>query len=298
MGWKKLFGVKTQPTAAGAAASVEPSDLKVVVVTDLGNIRTNNEDTGIFFRVADPNVLRQKGVLMLVADGMGGHAAGEVASRMAADTITSEYFNNGNNTGIEKKLGQVFTLANKNIYAAAASSAACKGMGTTCTALAVINDQVYYAHVGDSRAYVIKDDAIAQITTDHTYVQELITEGKITPEEAGDHPQRNILTNAMGTKPNIRIDTGKCNFTITENDKLLLCSDGLYEYLEDTEIAGILKNLSAQEAAETLVATAKARGGHDNITVVLAVKTSISTGCASKETRDFILPVTKEIDLP
>jgi PPM family protein phosphatase len=298
MGWKKLFGTKTQAPVAPATVAAEPSDLKVVVVTDLGNIRTNNEDTGIFFRVADPEVLREKGVLMMVADGMGGHAAGEVASRMAADTITNEYFNNGRGAAAEKKLQQAFTLANKNIYAAAAANAACKGMGTTCTALVIINDHVYYAHVGDSRAYIIKNDTATQITTDHTYVQELIKEGKISPQEAGEHPQRNILTNAMGTKPQIRIDTGKCDCTMNTHDKLLICSDGLYEYVHDTEIADMLKNSPLQEAAEALVATAKARGGHDNITVVLAEKTSAAPVHASKETRDFILPVTKEIELP
>jgi protein phosphatase len=273
-------------------------DLKVAVVTDLGNIRTNNEDTGLFFRVADPQVTREKGALLMVADGMGGHAAGEVASKMAADTISKEYFKNGAAGNIEKSLSKIFALANKNIYEASSANQALRGMGTTCTALVVVNNLVYYAHVGDSRAYMVKKNSIARITTDHTYVQQLVQEGQITAAEAEEHPQRNILTNAMGTKPQIRIDTGQFDLPFEENDSLLVCSDGLYDYLDDAEIAAMVNGNSPQEAADALVAEAKKRGGHDNITVVLAAKTGTTATPASKETRDFVLPVTKEIDLP
>lgn len=295
MSWKKLFSSKNNRATPQKAA---PAALKVVVVTDLGNIRTNNEDTGLFFRIADPGIAGENGSLLMVADGMGGHAAGEVASKMAADTITKEYFKNGAGGNIEKSLSRVFTLANKNIYDTAAANQALRGMGTTCTALVVVNNHVYYAHVGDSRAYIIKNNSIARITTDHTYVQELVKEGKITAAAAEEHPQRNILTNAMGTRPQIRIDTGQCDFMLEDNDILLLCSDGLYDYLQDTEIAAMVNGKRPQQAAEALVAEAKKRGGHDNITVVLAVRTSTVSIPASKETRDVVLPVTKEIDLP
>ena len=281
-------------------ATADPSDIKVVIRTDLGNIRTNNEDAGLFFRIADTRITREKGCLLMVADGMGGHAAGEVASKMATDIISTEYFKNGHGN-IEKNLANVFTLANKNILAAAAADNAKKGMGTTCTALIVVNKQVYFAHVGDSRAYVIKNKSISRITTDHTYVQELIKAGTITAAEAEKHPQRNILTNAMGTKPQIRIDTGKCSFSFEETDKLVLCSDGLYDYLEDGEIESIVNKQPMQEAAEELVGEAKKRGGHDNITVVLAEKTGMASIKPTKETKDILLPaipVTKEIDLP
>lgn len=298
MSWKKLFGPKSNQVTLQKPGPAEPAALKVAVVTDLGNIRTNNEDTGLFFRIADPGIAGENGSLLMVADGMGGHAAGEIASKMAADTITKEYFKNGTGGHVEKKLCRVFTMANKIIYDTAAANQALRGMGTTCTALVVVNNIVYYAHVGDSRAYIIKNNSIARITTDHTYVQELVKEGKITAAEAEEHPQRNILTNAMGTKPQIRIDTGRCDFVLQENDRLLLCSDGLYDYLQDTEIAEMVNGSNPQQAAEALVAEAKKRGGHDNITVVLATKTNITETVASKETRDVVLPVTKEIDLP
>ena len=299
MGWKKLFGKKNTPEAGNEPGTIaDPADMKVVIVTDLGNIRTNNEDTGLYFRVSDQRVEREKGGLMMVADGMGGHAAGEIASKMAADTITREYFKNGTAGTIEKNLLKVFSAANKNIFDAASSNPVLKGMGTTCTALVVVNSQVYYAHVGDSRAYVIKAHNIAQITTDHTHVQDLVKAGAITPDEAAVHPQRNILTNAMGTKPQVQADTGKCDFLFEAGDKLLLCSDGLYDYLEDAEILAIVNSNCTQEAAEALVAEAKKRGGHDNITVVLAAKTPVAVTPVSKKTRDFIIPVTREIDLP
>jgi len=298
MAWN-LFGKKIKQEEKNGSSNpvADPAGIKVIIRTDLGNIRTNNEDAGLFFRIADANITHEKGCILMVADGMGGHQAGEVASKMATEIISKEYFKNGNGN-IEKNLAKVFTLANKNILAAANADSSKKGMGTTCTALIVANKRVYYAHVGDSRAYVIKNNSIARITTDHTYVQELIKAGTITAAEAEKHPQRNILTNAMGTKPQIRIDTGKCDFSFEENDRLMICSDGLYDYLEDAEIAGIVNNKPVQEAAEQLIDEAKKRGGHDNITVVLAEKTGVSPSKPTKETRDLVLPVTKEIDLP
>ncbi len=291
------FGKKVQPAVKNGKPMADTPDIKVIIRTDLGNIRTNNEDTGLFFRIADAQVTQNKGCILMVADGMGGHQAGEVASKMAADIISTEYFRNGSGS-IEKNLAKAFTLANKNILDTANADSSKKGMGTTCTALIVADKQVYYAHVGDSRAYVIKNKQIARITTDHTYVQELIKAGTITVAEAEKHPQRNILTNAMGTKPAIRIDTGKCTFSFEENDRLMICSDGLYDYLEDAEIADLVNNRTVEEAADVLVAEAKKRGGHDNITVVLAEKMGVLEVKPIKQTRDFVLPVTKEIDLP
>ena len=174
-------------------------------------------------------------------------------------------------------------------------------MGTTCTTLVVIGKSVYYAHVGDSRAYMQKGDLIMQITEDHTYVQELVNSGDITMEEAATHPKRNILTNAMGTKPDLRIDTGICKLKFEDNDRLLLCSDGLYDYLNDKELNEILQNGGLKTAAEIMVQQAKDRGGHDNITVVIAEKKGMAkedeTGL--KLTRDVDLPkMTRDADLP
>ena len=300
MGWLHfLFGKKDkQITPENNNELHEAGNLKVIVLSDLGNIRTNNEDMGMFFKVADENVIREKGYLLIVADGMGGHQAGEVASKMATDIISREYFNQTGNGSVEKKLSKVFALANKTIFEKSSSQKAYNGMGTTCTALVVIDQTVYFAHVGDSRAYVQKGNSIKQITEDHTYVQELVNSGDITAAEAATHPKRNILTNAMGTKADLRIDTGKCTFNFENNDRLLLCSDGLYDYLNDNELNEILQNNVLKNAAEYMVQEAKARGGHDNITVVLAEKAEASNEQRVKETKDLDLPQTREYDLP
>jgi len=290
MSWFKLFGKKTkQAVPENSNGSFESGNLRVIVLSDMGNIRTNNEDTGMFYKVTDDHVLREKGYLLIVADGMGGHQAGEVASRMAGDG------------GVEKNLARVFALANKSIFEKARSQKAYNGMGTTCTALVVIDKTVYYAHVGDSRAYMQKGDSIVQITEDHTFVQELVKNGDITADEATRQQKRNILTNAMGTKPELRIDTGKCPLSFENNDRLLICSDGLYDYLSNEELKEILQKEGLKNAAGFMVNQAKARGGHDNITVVLAERAAISNEPENglKLTRDVELPkLTRDADLP
>lgn len=302
MGVFNLFRKKTkQVVQQNSNGSFEPGSLNVTVLSDLGNIRTNNEDTGMFYKVADENIIREKGYLLIVADGMGGHQAGEVASRMAGDIISREYFNQNSKGSVENNLAKVFALANKTIFEKARSQKAFDGMGTTCTALVVTDETVYYAHVGDSRAYMQKGDSITQITEDHTYVQELVNKGDITAEEAAVHPKRNILTNAMGTKPVLRIDTGKCPLRFESNDKLLICSDGLYDYLTNNELKEILKKEGLKNAATILISQAKARGGHDNITVVLAEKSGSAKEPDNglKLTRNADLPkLTRDADLP
>jgi serine/threonine protein phosphatase PrpC len=300
MGWiNNLFGKKKEPVAEEQKnSSSEQGEIKAVVLSDLGNIRTNNEDMGLFFKIADKNVIRDKGYMLIVADGMGGHQAGEVASRMATDIISHEYFKQGGG-GVEKNLAKVLSLANKSIFEKASTSDAHKGMGTTCTVLVVIDQAVYYAHVGDSRAYMQKGNSIMQITTDHTYVQELVNNGDITEAEAAVHPKRNILTNAMGTKPDMRIDTGKYEHVLENNDRLLLCSDGLYDYLNADELKDILVANDIKTGAQIMIQQAKARGGHDNITVVIAERKKDTVESNDKLTRDVELPkITRDVELP
>ncbi|HMG67490.1 MAG TPA: Stp1/IreP family PP2C-type Ser/Thr phosphatase [Chitinophagaceae bacterium] len=291
-----LFSKKKKSQPQNDSKEYDTGTVKSVIVSDLGNIRTNNEDIGLFFRIADEEVSRAKGCLMMVADGMGGHNAGEVASRMAADIISHEYFKL--NGSAEKSLVKSYELANKNIFEMSMSNKSVKGMGTTCTTLVIADKIIYFAQVGDSRAYLLKNSTISRITEDQTYVQELVKSGEITAAEASTHPKRNILTNAMGTKESLRVDTGKFALPFEEKDRLMICSDGLYEYLNDDEIARILGGNSLHQAANELVDEAKKRGGHDNITVVLAEKVSGTNGTIEKQTKDFDIPQTKEFDLP
>lgn len=298
MFWKRKNKNQT-PATATAVEETAAANIKVVVKTDLGNVRTNNEDAGSFFKVSDENNQAGKGYLLLVADGMGGHNAGEVASHMAVEVIREEYFRNAGNANKEKALAKAFEMANKRIFEAASADEAYRGMGTTCTAVIIAGKTIYFGHAGDSRAYLLKNNQLLRITEDHTYVQQMVKNGDITAAEAETHPQRNILTNAMGTKPQLRVDTGRCEMLFETGDRLLLCSDGLYDYLTDAELAAALQNGALQQVADWLIAEAKRRGGKDNITVVMAEYAGATATTEAKLTRDVDLPkLTRDADLP
>ncbi|MEO5999183.1 MAG: Stp1/IreP family PP2C-type Ser/Thr phosphatase [Chitinophagaceae bacterium] len=300
MFWKKKNKNNSEiPESDPGSTKLNSADIKVIIKTDMGNVRTNNEDSASFFRIADENIIREKGYLLIVADGMGGHLAGEVASKMAVDITSEEYFKATNNSKTEKILAKSFSVSNKKIFQLASSNDQYKGMGTTNTALVILGQSIYYAHVGDSRAYLYKNSLLTRITEDHTFVQQLVNAGDITAAEADTHPQRNILTNAMGTKEDVRIDTGKCIASFEPGDRVLLCSDGLYDYLQDNEIAAVMGYKSMLEAAEYFIAEAKRRGGADNITVILAEMENVPKETSLKTTREVYLPkLTRDADLP
>ncbi len=309
MFWRKKNNDATpQQPAEDFPEAADNSTLKVVVKTDLGNVRKNNEDACTFVKIADENITRKRGCMVLVADGMGGHNAGEVASKIAMETVSEEYFKKGSDPDKEKALAKAFVAANRKIFSMAQSNESYKGMGTTCTVLVIAGKHIYFAHAGDSRAYIFKGSTITQITEDHTLVQQLVKNGEISAAEAEVHPQRNVLTNAMGTKPALRVDTGKAELTFNENDKLLVCSDGLYDYMSNTELAVAMQKNSLPEIADYLIAEAKRRGGKDNITVALAQKNGAVTQTETKLTRDIDLPdfnnedsalkLTRDADLP
>ncbi|MVM34053.1 Stp1/IreP family PP2C-type Ser/Thr phosphatase [Spirosoma sp. HMF4905] len=288
--------VVEQPTRVEPAGTSSTDEVNAVVVSDLGNVRQNNEDTGLFVRLADEGIRRIKGHLLLVADGMGGHLAGEVASQMAAEIINREYFQH--TESIEKSLLRAFQMANRQIFDEARQHDAFRGMGTTCTAIVIHDQQLYFAHVGDSRAYLFKTGQLIQLTQDHTYIQELLRSGEITPEAAANHPERNVLTQAMGTKADVRVDLGRCVLPFDAGDRLLLCSDGLYEYCLEADFVRVLKRTNLHDAADELVHMAKSRGGHDNITIVLAERVVADTTTTTKETREIDLPFTRDLELP
>jgi len=296
MFWKK----KKNPLHINSESQPLKENLpvQVVVKTDMGNIRTNNEDSILYKKVEGTG--KQNGIMMLVADGMGGHLAGEVASKMAAEIISDNYFHQPKGSSVPEILSNAFVLANKKIFQSASSNSQQKGMGTTCTVLVLETGCLYFAHAGDSRAYHYGNNGITQITTDHTYVQELINEGSISKEEAEKHPQRNILTNAMGTKPDLKVDSGcfSCNLNIGE--KLLLCSDGLYDYFNDKELTEILASENINQIANYLVNEAKRRGGHDNISLILARLGDAATPVENeKATREAgILKETRDAEIP
>ncbi len=264
MFWKKWFSEKKSQTVE------EPSlttDLRALVVSDVGCVRTNNEDSARFIRSANVKVRREKGFLAVVADGMGGHAAGEVASKLAVETVAESYY--AREESVEESLYFALSKANRVIWQTANRHSKHKGMGTTCTAVVIRDRHIHLAHVGDSRAYLYKNGQLFQISTDHTYVQSLVSQGVITLEEAEKHPERNILTRAMGTNQKLEIDVLSVAQPFEDGDRLLLCSDGLYDYLSNDEIMKFLVISQLNEAAQEMIETAKQRGGHDNITLLL-----------------------------
>ncbi|MFN4146757.1 MAG: Stp1/IreP family PP2C-type Ser/Thr phosphatase [Runella sp.] len=269
MFWKKWLSDKTENNSAPSA------DLRAVVISDVGCIRTNNEDAARFIRPTDPVIRSKKGFLAIVADGMGGHAAGEIASQMAVETVAKRYYEC--EESIEESLFLALTKANRNIWQAASRNSRQRGMGTTCTAVAICEGRLFLAHVGDSRVYLLKKGQLLLLSKDHTYVQTLVDQGVITPIEAEKHPERNVLTRAMGTHNKVEIDVIALPHTLDDDDRLLLCSDGLYDYLTNDEIAQLLSEPILSDIAHSLINWAKQRGGHDNITVLLVEKVAYDT---------------------
>lgn len=262
-------------------------DYRAVALTDVGSVRDNNEDNLVFIRPFDLKTRASHGCLALVADGMGGYSYGELASKMATDIISRNYFDAKYN--IETALRKAFEKANKAIYQHAAKNARYKGMGTTCTGVVLLGDQLYLGHVGDSRAYLVKKDRVVQLSNDHTLVQHLLDTGQITQEESLSHPQRNVVTRAMGTSMKLQADFLKHKLRFEVGDRLLICSDGLYEYVPEEELQQILTQNKMNEASQRLIDLAKQRGGHDNISVLIVETYRTDLNQASNPTQKINL---------
>ncbi len=226
--------------------------------SDIGMVRKTNEDSYVFL---PPH-------LFVVADGMGGHVAGEIASNLGAKTIREYVEKNANQSDWEQALKEAIIKANTSIYQMSQTQSECQGMGTTVTAVYLDNAEIYWSHVGDSRLYLIRENTLQQITSDHSLVWELMQNGSITSEEAQVHPHRNILTRAVGTSDTLRVDSGR--FLWQPGDNLLLCTDGLTNMLsEDTILNVCTQPNNPNTIVNALVDQARQAGGHDNITAIL-----------------------------
>jgi len=252
--------------AATKPQAVPPPKLQAVKLTDVGRVRSHNEDYVDFYVPPDARQLERKGAIYLVADGMGGHQAGEVASQGAVELVIGRYYSDTTHD-VGTSLVRAFRAANKLIYDQAQADPAKAGMGTTLVAAVILGRKVYLANVGDSRAYLINKAGIVQITEDHSWVEEQVRAGLLTPEQAVHHPQRNLVTRALGTKPSVDVDLFEGE--LGRGDFLLMCSDGLTGRVEDQEITSLVAGHPLEEAARLLVALANERGGNDNITVLL-----------------------------
>ena len=240
--------------------------VRVAQLSDVGRVRSENQDYSILSAPAD-EVDRNKGRLMVVADGMGGHRGGATASRMAATIAKDEYYRD-RDTDIVASLTRALERANARIFAESQINPELRGMGTTCSALVVRGSEGYFAHVGDSRIYLVRDEAISQLTDDHSLVASMVREGLLTPQEAEVHPRRNVLQRSMGVGQAVEIDASP-TFEVRLGDTFILCSDGLHGLVKSDEILTISK-VGIEDAARELVRLAMERGAPDNVTVVVA----------------------------
>ncbi|MBN2796726.1 MAG: Stp1/IreP family PP2C-type Ser/Thr phosphatase [Clostridia bacterium] len=228
---------------------------QVAFKTDVGLKRTNNQDT----------ILVCKDIqLCIVADGMGGYKGGEIASLLAVQAI-EDTVRSSEDRNPQTLLISAINNANKNIYLRACDEPDLKGMGTTCS-MVLIDDQIHIAHVGDSRVYFITDE-IKQVTLDHTLVEDLIKRGEINRSEARNHPKRNVITRAVGSDPEVLVDYAA--YSLSETEKVLICSDGLTGKITDNELLEIILKNDLQEAVDQMIQLANERGGSDNISVIL-----------------------------
>jgi protein phosphatase len=229
--------------------------MKVGMATHVGQVRTVNEDS-----------IGRQGPLLVLADGMGGHQAGEVASALVVERVLALATGAAN---FQAVLTSALSRANQALLAYAREHQECLGMGTTVVVAKVEANRIYLAHIGDSRAYLWHQEQLTQLTMDHSLVAELVQSGGLTEEEAQNHPQRNVLTRALGTSGPVEPEYREV--PVTAGDRLLLCSDGLTVMLSDPEIATLLgAESSPQAAADRLVREANDRGGIDNVSVIVA----------------------------
>ena len=229
--------------------------------TDVGVIRSGNEDN--YLMVPDRGVF-------IVADGMGGHAAGEVASEMAVRIIARELgdVSRVTNTEASDLIRRSIIKANSTIFQRTLSEQDKRGMGTTATAMVIIGDEYLIGQVGDSRAYLLRDGTLVQLTKDHSYVQEQVDAGYLSPEEARTHPYSNVITRCVGA--NVDVTPDVYSGTLQVGDVYLLASDGLTGMIEDEDLMGLMERLrEPQQLAEELVNEANRRGGLDNVTVIV-----------------------------
>jgi serine/threonine protein phosphatase PrpC len=269
-----------------------PAGMEIIgaMRTDTGLVRTLNEDSVAWVTPHDDDAANRRGSLALVADGMGGHAAGEVASALAADVVRRLYY--GLDGPIPQVLASAFAAANRAIIEYAQEHPECRGMGTTCTVLAFRDSQAWLAHIGDSRAYLLRDHHLVQLSEDQTLVAKLVSEGTLTQAEADHSPMHNVILQALGTTSNIKPMIGTKGLPLQEGDVLILCSDGVSNMVPDVQIAEIASRLPPQEACDALIEAALAAGGHDNASLGVFSVTAGATRSRAAE------PTTRRIKLP
>jgi serine/threonine protein phosphatase PrpC len=245
--------------------NVKPG-IEVASLSDVGCQRENNEDSYLYWEPLTDAEFQRKGRLAVIADGMGGYEGGLEASRLAVETIR-EVYDHVVRDNPQAALLEAFVTAHQRIQNHALRHPELHGMGTTCTAVVIRGRQLYFAHVGDSRLYLIRNASISRLTRDHSYVGRLVESGIVRAEDAEKHPQRHILTAALGAGTEVAVDGAEQGLALQDGDDLLLCTDGLWGVVTEEELAAAAGGNAPAECCEALVKLALQRGGPDNITV-------------------------------
>jgi serine/threonine protein phosphatase PrpC len=252
---------------AEPAPSPHQGIVDAAVRTDMGRVREGNEDSVLFVRPWQPSLQASRGVLAIVADGMGGANSGEIASGLACQTISEIYFAVPGPPA--KALNDAFQTANQRIFAYASERPECHGMGTTAVVLAVVGATAWLVHIGDSRIYLLRDSRIYQMSQDDSLVAQMVRDGLITVEQARSHEDRNVLVRALGTKPEVQLASAPTLFECRPGDRFLLCTDGLHDLVSEDEMLQVTLSSGGVAAAGHLIEMANSRGGADNISVVI-----------------------------
>lgn len=241
----------------------------ICALSDRGSVRERNEDYYGIFEPQTEDLSERRGVLVVVTDGMGGHFSGGEASRMVVDVMEEIYFGPGDEAAV-KALDRAFREANRRVFANVGNGRNGTA-GTTCTSIAFFDDRYHIAHAGDSRAYLVRDGALEQLTSDHSVVGELVEKGLIEREDAVKHPRRNVLTRAVGLRDEVVPDLREA-LPFEDGDTILVCTDGLFSMVPEPDILAILRDEEPSEACRKLVDLAKKNGGEDNVTAVVVRK--------------------------
>jgi len=237
--------------------------------THPGMTKKENQDHHIYY-LPENSSDKKKGILLAVADGMGGHSGGEIASKLAIDVLKETYYSDSLSV-VSQSLEKAFLKANEEVIATGSNDINLEGMGSTMTAVVLRKNKMYFAHVGDSRGYIIYQNEISQFTEDHSYVASLVKAGVITEEEAINHPDDNIITRAIGIESDLKIDTSEKHEKLQKNQYILICCDGLYKVVSNEEIVNAVYQYQVpDDICEKLVKKANENGGPDNITVLVA----------------------------
>jgi len=240
--------------------------IELANLSDVGCERTDNEDSLCYAEPEGADEFAKRGRLVVVADGMGGHQGGQMASQLATETVR-DVFLHGDAADPSDSLIAAYQAAHEAILDYARSHPEYSGMGTTCTSAVLRDGQMFYGHVGDSRLYLVRDASIRRVTRDQSYVQQMIDKGLLTPEEAQTHPSRNVLLSALGSETSVEADFAQNPIPLQTGDVLLLCTDGLHGLVSEGEMLALSTSKPPRDACKDLVEMAKARGGFDNITV-------------------------------